>query len=277
PFHIVPGVSNFRDIGGWPITSQCSPTPLHVRKGLIYRGSDTTRITATGIAKLQELNVKTDFDLRSKQQIIKAGGFKDMNDHGIERIWAPVFPDAEYTEEKTKERYKLYASENPSGIVTAFIEILVAGAPMMKIVLKHLLDTTRPHTPIWQCPTFAPQQPALFMHCTTGNNRTGVFISLLLLLLGVAPEDVVQEYTLSEQGLAPTRHINVERLLKKGAFEEYGADEARQKCERMIGARASSMVALLAEVEQKWGGPEGYFKDVVGLTGDEVERVQNVL
>jgi hypothetical protein len=107
PFYVVPGVSNFRDIGGWE-----SITHFHsIRKGVIFRGSDTNGITPEGIAKLHELGIKTDFDLRSKQQIEKAGGYKEME--GIQRIWTPVFADEQYTEEAARQRYELYASENP--------------------------------------------------------------------------------------------------------------------------------------------------------------------
>lgn len=119
--------------------------------------------------------------------------------------------------------------------------------------------------------------PAAFIHCTTGNNRTGVFISLLLLLLSVPMDCIVHEYTLSNVGLASTKHINVERLLKKGAFREHGEIEARRKCERMIGARAESMKALLTEVDRKWESAEGYFRSVVGLTAEEISRTRDVL
>ena len=289
PFHIVPGVSNFRDIGGWPILGATdkttSPSPCrYVRRGIIFRGSDTTRITPAGITKFQELNLKTDFDLRSAQQILNTGGFKDMGEWGIQRVWAPVFADEEYTEERAKERYELYASEDPSvsetkaddaivvltkrqGIVQAFVEILTSGASMMKTVMLHLLSSAGLDV--------AP--PALFMHCTTGNNRTGVFVALLLLLLNVPPKYVIEEYTLSEQGLAPTRHINMERLLKKGAFAEYGPDEARRRCERMVGARAESMEALIQEVDRRWGGAERYFRSIVGLSIEEIGIVIQML
>jgi len=136
---------------------------------------------------------------------------------------------------------------------------------MFYTVLTTLLSTS----------TSAPP-PALFMHCTTGNNRTGVFIALLLLLLDVPTASIIAEYALSEQGLAPTRHINVERLLKKGAFEEYGAEEARRKCERMVGARGGSMQALLGEVEKRWSGADGYFGSVVGLSRGEIEGLRRV-
>lgn len=137
---------------------------------------------------------------------------------------------------------------------------------MMKSVLLHVLSLDS---------TVAPTS-ATFMHCTTGNNRTGVFVSLLLLLLGVSSELVAHEYALSEAGLAPTRHINVERLLKKGAFQEYGPDEARRKCTRMVGARKESMHALLVKVKTKWGGAEGYFTREVGLSRDDLERLKSL-
>jgi len=151
--------------------------------------------------------------------------------------------------------------------VTAFVAILTAGAPMFRTVLTHLLKLESGDLPA----------NALFMHCTTGNNRTGVFIAVLLLLLGVPTASIVEEYTLSEQGLAPTRHINVERLLKKGAFQEYGPEEARKKCERMVGARAESMEALLIEVGKRWSGAEGYFKEQVGFSDEQIERLKNTL
>ena len=159
------------------------------------------------------------------------------------------------------------------GIVEAFVEILTSGAPMMKTVLHHLLSTVSEA----DAEQDVKSTSALFMHCTTGNNRTGIFISLLLLLLRVPSSHIVHEYTLSEQGLAATRHINVERLLKKGAFVEYGPEEARRKCERMVGARGESMEALLDEVGRRWGDAEGYFRHVVGLSEDEVQRVREVL
>jgi protein tyrosine/serine phosphatase len=133
----------------------------------------------------------------------------------------------------------------------------------MATVLRHLLSVEPPHT--------------LFMHCTTGNNRTGVFVALLLLLLNVPVEYIVRDYTLSEVGLAATKHINVERLLKKGAFQEYGQVEARRKCERMVGTRPESMFALLEEVERQWGGAEGYFLGVVGMSEEEVRAIRRYL
>ncbi|KAH8712069.1 protein-tyrosine phosphatase-like protein [Phaeosphaeriaceae sp. PMI808] len=267
PFHIVPGVSNFRDIGGWPIPVPGGTQTKHVRQGLIFRGGDTTRISPAGIDKLTNLNVRKDFDLRSKQQMEKTGGLKDLSEWGIETISNPVFREEEYTKAKAEERYAMYASENPADIVKAFVEILESGSSTLREVIHQLFLLNKVSGP--------PQ--ALFLHCTTGNNRTGVFIAMLLSLLRVPSSFIVREYKLSEFGLAPTKHINVERLLKNGAFKEDGEVEARSKCERMLSAREQSMQALLAEIEKREGGVEGYFMVDVGLTPDEISQIREIL
>ncbi|KAJ3548720.1 hypothetical protein NMY22_g1159 [Coprinellus aureogranulatus] len=277
PFHLAPGISNFRDIGGWPIASAEEGSTIigHVRRGVLYRGSDTNRVQPEGVKKLVELGIKTDFDLRSKQQIEKTGGFRDLagEGFGIQRRWTPVFSDEAYTDEEARRRYELYAGDGTEGIVEAFVEILKAGGPMFRTVITQLLETVPPPS----SSDSDAKPPALFMHCTTGNNRTGVFIALLLLLLRVPRSTIAHEYALSEQGLAPTRHIQVGRLLGKGAFKEHGEIEAKRKCERMIGAREESMWALLDEVDRRWGGAEGYFKQEVGLTEDQIKKLREIL
>jgi protein tyrosine/serine phosphatase len=146
------------------------------------------------------------------------------------------------------------------------MEILTCGGPMFRDVLLKIIETVaRPPA----------ETPGFFMHCTTGNNRTGVFIALLLLLLRVPPDSICDEYTLSDQGLAPTRHTNVKRLLAKGAFREYG-DEAQARCERMVSARRESMAALIEEVQRRWDGPDGYFQKELGFDAGQIEAVREV-
>jgi hypothetical protein len=118
PFVDIDGLANFRDIGGLPIESNNGNTTT-VRKGVFYRGPDTSTVAPAGIAKLKELHVTTDFDLRSKGQIEKAGGATEMD--GIQRIWCPAFPDGEYSPEKAAARYVQYASDGTEvGILLNF-------------------------------------------------------------------------------------------------------------------------------------------------------------
>jgi hypothetical protein len=113
PFHPIPSLPNFRDIGGSPIVSPNTSSSLahHVRTSLIYRGSDTTHIPPAAIHRLLALNITTDFDLRSASQIAVLG-YQDLSAWGIQRVWSPVFGDGESEKGKTLARYAMYASED---------------------------------------------------------------------------------------------------------------------------------------------------------------------
>jgi protein tyrosine/serine phosphatase len=122
-----------------------------------------------------------------------------------------------------------------------------------------------------------PDSPsACYIHCTTGNNRSGVFVGVILSLLGVTPEKIAEEYALSDVGLGPTRDAAVERLMKSPVFAGAGGG-GRARAERMVGARPESMLAMLEMVNKKWGSAEGYFKTMAGLTDEEIEKVRRVL
>ncbi|CAI6244774.1 unnamed protein product [Periconia digitata] len=264
PFHTIPNVPNFRDIGGWRICPPQSTGSFLVRKSLVFRGADPTRIAPSGIAKLLDLGIAKDYDLRSPTQIARLGGEKGM--HGIERVSVPLFEgeDGEDEEVATKRRYELYAAEGTDGIVEAFIAILLSSAAAFRAILLPFLNQ----------PTPPARHAAIFLHCTTGNNRTGALIAIFLALLHVPYRIIAEEYALSDPGMAQTRHINVNRLLAKGAFAGFDEAERRRKCERMLTARKESVVALLKEVERRWGGAEGFFREVVEFSETEIEGIR---
>lgn len=153
---------------------------------------------------------------------------------------------------------------NLQGIVEAFTEILTHGAPACRTMLLHLAS-------------LSPTSPtACYIHCTTGNNRSGVFVGIILSLLGVSPSLIAEEYSLSDIGLRSIREGVVDRLMKSPVFARSGGG-GRERAERMVGARPESMLAMLEMVRVKWGGAEGYVRDACGLTDGEIEKVRGVM
>lgn len=160
--------------------------------------------------------------------------------------------------------YVYFKANHVQGIVQAFTDILTHGAPAARTILLHLASIN-------------PDSPsACYIHCTTGNNRSGAFIGVILSLLGVKPEKIAEEYSLSDLGLRPSRDAVVERLMKSPVFAGAGGG-GKERAERMVGARPESMLAMLEMVSEKWGSAEGYFKTLVGLTDEEIEKVKRVL
>ena len=121
-----------------------------------------------------------------------------------------------------------------------------------------------------------PPQSACLVHCTTGNNRSGVFLGAFLSLLGMPPDEVAAEYALSDVGLAASRDTVVARLLKNPVFfKAVGGDRARVI--RMVGARKESMIAMIEMVNERWGNAEGYFKTEGGVTDEEIKAIKEIL
>ncbi len=109
PFVFVSGIHNFRDLGGYAV----SPS-LSVKRNVIYRCGEPSKVTQDGIETLKSLDVNRMYDLRSKVEIDRNkdaswGGIKEWD--GCERVFAPVFIDQDYSPENLALRFKDYASE----------------------------------------------------------------------------------------------------------------------------------------------------------------------
>ena len=120
PWVLIPGIANFRDIGGYPIANgtgsvslppvphpSCLPPCLsseahyskpQVRKGLIYRCADPSKVTEAGKEKLRSLGVKKIYDLRSEPELKRLGDFTKLIEiEGVERLFVPIIRTEDYS------------------------------------------------------------------------------------------------------------------------------------------------------------------------------------
>ena len=111
PFVTVAGIPNFRDLGGYPISSSAKHS---VKRKIVYRCGEPSKVTKDGIAIMQQLGITHIYDLRSNNEIERnkaagRGGVVEWD--GCERVFAPVFLDEDYSPESLALRFKDYASE----------------------------------------------------------------------------------------------------------------------------------------------------------------------
>ena len=163
----VDGVSNVRDIGGYKAQGNSK-----VQYGLIYRGARLNAITDKGIATFtKELGIKTELDVRygtdgGKAVDLKGVAYKQLG------MWAynSILPDT--------------CQPKASG-AGLFDERTIDG---IKGVFEAIAN---------------PDNLPVYIHCTAGADRTGTICYLIGGVLGVAYEDLVQDFELtsfSEQG-----------------------------------------------------------------------------
>ena len=106
----------------------------------------------------------------------------------------------------------------------------------------------------------------LLVHCAVGKDRTGLVIALTLGALGVAPETIAQDYALSYARLAP--------LFDRERPEIDAARLARY--ERMIQSPREAMEHVLAHIDARYGGLDGYIA-TLGLGAAQIERLRSEL
>ena len=260
PFINVPGVSNFRDIGG-----QLTSDGHTVRNGLVYRSADPSKATTDGMKIMADKGIRTIFDLRSTPEIQRDGpewaglevALGDFTAYDIERLWTPVFADIDYGPEQVAVRYKDYTTWGTEGFVKAYRDILQSGNEAYEKIFRHLakVDTT----------------PCL-INCTAGKDRTGIAIALLLTLVGVSADSTSEEYALTDLGLADLKPMFVERLSKNPALE--GNLEGVW---RMVSSKKENMQAALEMIESHFGGVEQYMRQNCRLTDVEISQIKKNL
>lgn len=273
PFINVPGVANFRDVGGYPCQSITDSTPpashaqqRSIRRGLLFRSADFNKIQPDGLTKVKDLGIRKVFDFRSSPELKSGSSFgdllgsnnTDLSDAPIERIWTPVFAEQDYGPDKVARRAQLYATSGSAGFVQAYRDILDSGIDAFRVILAHLASE-------------APPEPCL-VHCTAGKDRTGVFVAIVLVLCGVFPEVASSEYALTDLGLAHMKRGFVEKAMAAPGFEG-----GRAKAEDMISSKRENMLATLKMIEDVYGGVERYVTEVLALDADTLRRLRRNL
>lgn len=270
----VDGVSNFRDIGGWPIHR---PTFAHsgavcVRPNLIFRSANTAGLTDSGARSITKLGIRTVFDLRSEEEVDK-DGVPPLATTGATRVHAPVFPHEDYSPEQLAlRRANLITLWHT--YIDVYDSMLERGTPSFRTMFEHILHR--------------PNDPLLF-HCTAGKDRTGVFAMLVLKLAGVDDFTIAKEYEITAEGFKPDH----ERLKAKfdGVVDKLRANDPTGEKEaaivlgrknwslekdgfaNLVSSRSEAMFATLELLEGKYGGILNYMENNLGFSSDEVRKI----
>jgi protein-tyrosine phosphatase len=110
--------------------------------------------------------------------------------------------------------------------------------------------------------------PALIF-CSAGKDRTGLVSALVLGALGVSDDDIVADYSRSEQNMCGAFRASIEaRAIAAGINE--------QEIAVKVGAPPSLMRQTLAWLGERYGGAAGYLR-AQGLSESELEGLRRGL
>lgn len=230
------GTYNLRDTGGYP-THDGRSTRWHT----LWRADSLHRLPAASQATLLACGVRTVIDLRRSDEL---------------QVAPNVFATSSQV---TYHHLSLLADVRPT-----------PGTPQALVdTYRHILDDR--HESLYNLLTILAASESLpaVVHCTAGKDRTGVFVALVLGLLGVPEATIIADYALTSQYLddrflAETR----QRALARGyTWEQYAP---------LVRCPPEFMHATLQHLTERYGGIEAYVRRL-GLSQEQIAALRTAL
>jgi protein-tyrosine phosphatase len=237
------GAQNFRDLGGYPASGGA-----HTRWGRVFR-SDALVLEDLDYAIFTSLGIRTVYDLRSDTE-------REMSPNRL--------PDASYalemvslvTESAAPPPLDALIGDGEAFLADVYLHMLERSAIGFGRVLSGLAEE--------------PRLPAVF-HCAAGKDRTGMVAALLLSVLGVAEQDILDDYELTSRYRTSERVNAVIELLRseRGVTPEVAAG--------ILRTPRWAMQSALAAIRQRYGGVEDYLVREAAVDPSVPERLRQLL
>jgi protein-tyrosine phosphatase len=234
------GVTNFRDLGGYP-----GVDGRRTRWGRVFRSDALHRFTPEDRRRYESLGLNAIYDLRS--------------DLERERYPNP-FPSVQLT------LLSRAASEAAAPPDRADRQDATGGERMLAEMYEGLLaNSARVFGRLLSALAEAEGLPAVF-HCTGGKDRTGMAAAVLLQLLDVPRQLVLDDYELTSRfRLRHHQTESYENLLATGMGPEAAG--------AVLGTPRWAMAGALQELDDRYGGAKAYLVGPAGMSVTTVDRL----
>ncbi len=243
-------IDNFRDFGNY-----AGGTGRHIRPGHLYRSAHQARATEADLEALGALDLGLVVDLRRPSErrgqpsrrpaAFAARVIESDHDDGGEAPHITFLKTADLTEESGRafmtDTYRRLPFE-PSHL------------ELFSRYFEALADSDRP----------------VLIHCAAGKDRTGLLAALTHHLLGVAADDVMADYLLTNQAvdLEGQAGFVAERLrAMTGRTASHGAVVA------FLGVEPAFLDAAFAAIRERHGSVDAYLAQALGVDADRRDRI----
>ena len=240
----VPGVQNFRDLGGYPVYAQHK----RIRWGMLYRSARMDLSQPATRDKLNHLGIRTVIDLHTPSESPLPAGTLPGQPRVV-HIPIPVDCLTDILADIDQQRIQ----PDTIGRIVERINrhIVAANAPAFRQMFDILLDKEN--------------YPAV-IQCSTGKGRTGIASALVLNALGVNDDDIMTDYRLSRFNI-PTAISYVYELPVR----------SQEALITLFSARENFLNAAKDEIERTYGSVDEYLTKAVGLQKDELKDLRKIL
>jgi protein-tyrosine phosphatase len=241
------GGRNFRDLGGY-----ATQDGKHIRWRRLYRSGSMHGLTQADYAVLAQREIRRVFDLRAN----------------IERqlepnLWSEAAGLAVWTGDYTSSFADLQrvmasplpaAEEARAAMIAGFRELPFDHAEAYTHLFKYIASGETP----------------IVINCSAGKDRTGTAVAVLLAALGVPRETIIADFVLTDHATDLNRAFAPKSESKFNPFATIDAKAVHA----ILRADPAYVEAALDSVEERCGSVEGFVRDVLGISRDELNAVR---
>lgn len=251
-----PTIPNFRDIGG-----HRAADGRRVRSGLLYRSVAPGTLEPPATRFLADLGLRVVFDLRTTLERDRS---PSVAPPGARLVELNVLADTGEADPAA-----LFALMGDPSRASA--ELAGGGTERFYLAtyrdMVSLPSARRAFGELLRTLAREDSRPAL-VHCTTGKDRTGWAVTVLLLALGVPEETVMDEYLRSDAEIRAAYRFVVEDFVAKGGD--------RGVIEPLMSVRPAYLESALREMRRRHGSIDAYLADGLGLDDATVATLRAV-
>lgn len=237
------GAVNFRDLGGYPTTDGRT-----IAWQRLYRSDSLADLTADDIEVISALGLKRIFDLRDTEERQRRPSRLPVT--AVANWHQPGFMLSGGNDLiRGINQDTITPTEAAEKLKSMYRTALVANlADFRNIILLLLQDE---------------EFPAL-VHCTSGKDRTGILVMILLMLLGVARDHILEDYKLTN-----SYQRDLSFMLSARANPE--------TVSAVRSARPEFLQATFDTIDQTWGGTDGFLNNGLGITEKQRDALRTRL
>jgi protein-tyrosine phosphatase len=229
------GACNVRDLGGLRTTDG-----RLTRRGVVYRSDALATLSVADQGALAALGVKSIFDLRTADE-------RGRNPNRL-----PVPPPTQHALGFIPEgNMDMFVGVNSGRWTPAQTRAAMLGQ-YERLILEHTGNLAGVYRGLLR----AGSVPAL-VHCASGKDRTGIAIAVLLLAVGVAREEVIEDYVISNY--------------QRRKVELFAEDAPADAVEEVMCASADYLETALAAADRRFGSFDDFLINGIGLS--DLDRI----
>lgn len=241
----IPGIQNFRDLGGYP----SYPTKKVMRWGMLYRSAEIDSLEWSSRKELKNIGIKTIIDLRSSAETDRQSPLQKE----FKVIHIPI------------------ATGDMEEILKGIQEQKIKSDTVYRMVERMNRDLinnyTKEYRKVFDILLDRNNYPAV-IHCSSGKGRTGIVSALVLAALDVNEDIIMEDYRLSNH------YFNIP------AASQYAyrlPARSQEAITTIFSAREDFLNAAKDQAERRYGSVDDYLKKGIGLSHEEIKKLQNIL